>query len=75
MCNEKLIEDLKTKAGVDNSCLTSTPDAESKAVFGTHEWASYNENCLLGCSHDCRYCYAKSIAIRLKRKTPTDWKN
>lgn len=48
---------------------------QEQSVFGTKEWAAYNENCLLGCSHDCRYCYAKSMAIRFKRKTPVTWKN
>lgn len=74
MCTKKLTEDRKI-VGENHSYLTSTQDAESKGVFGTQEWASHNENCLLGCSHDCRYCYAKSIAIRLKRKTPVTWKN
>lgn len=44
-------------------------------VFGTKEWAERNVNCLSGCSHDCHYCYAKSGAIRFKRKTPTTWKD
>jgi DNA repair photolyase len=43
-------------------------------VFGTKEWAAKNANCVDGCAHDCHYCYAKSIAIRFKRKTPTTWK-
>ncbi len=47
----------------------------SRPVFGNKEWASHDENCLVGCSHDCRYCYAKSMAIRFKRKTPVTWKN
>ena len=47
----------------------------SKSVFGTREWAKYTENCLKGCSHGCRYCYAKEMAVRYKRTTPQDWKN
>lgn len=43
-------------------------------IFGTKEWAKYNENIIYGCSHDCRYCYAKSMAIRFKRKTADTWK-
>ncbi|MFX1502330.1 MAG: hypothetical protein ACFFDH_15325, partial [Promethearchaeota archaeon] len=27
-----------------------------------------------GCSNDCRYCYAKKMAIRFKRKTEETWK-
>ena len=46
-----------------------------KTVFGTQEWAKYNENCINGCSHDCKYCYAKSNAVRYKRNTVDGWKN
>jgi DNA repair photolyase len=46
-----------------------------KPLFGTQEWAPYSENCVVGCAHDCRYCYAKAMAIRFKRTTPQDWKN
>lgn len=52
-------------------CQTNLP----KPVFGTKEWAKYNENCMLGCSHDCKYCYAKAMAIRFGRTTPRNWKN
>lgn len=27
---------------------------------GTREWASSSVNCMDGCSHDCRYCYARA---------------
>ncbi len=47
----------------------------NKAIFGTRQWAPYSENCLLGCAHDCKYCYAKATAIHYKRSTPQDWKN
>jgi len=46
-----------------------------KNVTGTKEWAKKNANCISGCSHDCRYCYAKSIAIRFRRKTAQNWKD
>lgn len=46
-----------------------------KAVFGTREWAARTENCLNGCSHDCKYCYAKATAVRFGRNTPQNWKN
>lgn len=45
-----------------------------KITLGTKEWANSNVNCYLGCSHDCRYCYAKKMAIRFKRKTEKSWK-
>ena len=41
--------------------------------FGTKEWSDYSVNCVSGCSHDCLYCYAKSMAIRFKRKSNDDW--
>jgi len=47
---------------------------EYKQVFGTWEWADKTANCVHGCQHDCKYCYAKAMAIRFKRKTPTTWK-
>ena len=43
-------------------------------VFGTKEWASSNVNIQSGCPNDCKYCYAKSMAIRHKRKTRDSWK-
>ena len=48
---------------------------KAKAVFGKKEWAPYSENCVVGCAHDCRYCYAKADAIRHKRTRPQQWKN
>ena len=42
-------------------------------VFGTKEWAARNFNFTSGCSHDCKYCYAKSMAIRFGRKTSDNW--
>jgi DNA repair photolyase len=49
--------------------------AKDKPKFGTKEWSDYNVNCVSGCSHDCRYCYAKSMAIQYERKTPDNWKD
>lgn len=46
-----------------------------KPAFGTREWASHNENLINGCSNDCRYCYAKAMASRFKRKTSENWKD
>ncbi len=44
------------------------------SVFGTYEWAVKNVNIVSGCSHNCKYCYSREIAIRFKRKTPETWK-
>ena len=46
-----------------------------KPVFGTKEWADRSENCLNGCSHDCKYCYAKSTVLRFRRNAPQNWQN
>ena len=45
-----------------------------KITLGTKEWADSNVNCYFGCSNDCRYCYAKMMAIRFKRKTSKTWR-
>lgn len=45
-----------------------------KPPFGTKEWSAASVNCVTGCSHDCRYCYAKKIAVRFGRKTAETWK-
>ena len=42
-------------------------------VSGTKEWAANNVNCIKGCEHDCRYCYAKAMAVKFGRKTSEDW--
>jgi len=45
-----------------------------KITLGTKEWADSNVNCYFGCSNNCRYCYAKKMAIRFNRKTEDTWK-
>ena len=41
---------------------------------GTKEWADSNVNCFFGCSNNCKYCYAKQMALRFKRiNAPEDW--
>ena len=44
-----------------------------KIPTGTKEWASSNINIISGCSHDCKYCYSKLLAVRFKRKTNQTW--
>ena len=41
--------------------------------LGTRQWATKTVNCCTGCSHDCLYCYAKSMAIRFKQVTAAQW--
>jgi hypothetical protein len=41
---------------------------------GTREWAEVNRNIFLGCEHDCRYCYARKIALRYRKiDRPDRW--
>jgi DNA repair photolyase len=46
-----------------------------KRPFGTKEWADVNFNFINGCTHDCKYCYSKEMAIRFERKSPDTWKD
>ena len=45
-----------------------------KITSGTKEWADNNINIVFGCENNCRYCYAKKMAIRFERKTEETWK-
>ena len=45
----------------------------TKRVTGTKEWAASTINIQNGCQHNCRYCYAKSMALRFGRITPETW--
>lgn len=45
----------------------------TKGVSGTKEWAAINFNIQTGCEHDCRYCYARSNALRFKRITKAEY--
>jgi hypothetical protein len=42
-------------------------------ISGTREWAKKNVNCCTGCSHDCRYCYAREQATRYGRVSAENW--
>ncbi|HRU05077.1 MAG TPA: radical SAM protein, partial [Candidatus Brocadiia bacterium] len=43
-------------------------------VSGTREWASQSANCVTGCPHDCRYCYARyNACVRFHRVSPAAW--
>jgi DNA repair photolyase len=45
-----------------------------KPISGTAEWASKNVNIILGCKHRCRYCYARTNALRFKQiQSPEEW--
>ena len=40
-----------------------------KPKTGTREWAEHSRNIFLGCAHNCRYCYAREIAVRYGKIT------
>jgi len=44
-----------------------------RSSYGIPEWSVKTVNCCTGCSHDCRYCYAKEMAIRFKQVTASQW--
>jgi len=46
----------------------------AKRISGTKEWSVESVNCLSGCSHDCRYCYARADALWFGRiKSAAEW--
>jgi len=48
---------------------------ERREKTGTREWSQHSANLFTGCSHDCRYCYARAMALRFRKiKTPADWR-
>ena len=44
-----------------------------KGTYGTKEWTASTVNCCTGCANNCRYCYAKGMAVRFKRVTAEEW--
>jgi len=43
-------------------------------ISGTKEWSVASINCVNGCCHDCRYCYARYNAVdRFHRMTREEW--
>jgi len=50
--------------------------AKKKKIQGTKEWSDESRNCITGCRHNCRYCYARSNAINYWKYVPNKeaWK-
>ena len=44
-----------------------------REVFGVSEWAAHSINCVSGCSHNCRYCYARGMMVKFGRCTEAEW--
>jgi len=44
-----------------------------KMPTGTKEWADSNVNFLFGCRNNCRYCYARMMAVRFHRRARDEW--
>jgi DNA repair photolyase len=42
-------------------------------ISGTKEWSVASLNIHLGCSHQCRYCYAREKTVRYERCTIEQW--
>ncbi|MEI8139047.1 MAG: radical SAM protein [bacterium] len=54
--------------------MNATTGYPCRPPSGTQEWAASNVNIQDGCEHDCRYCYAKTMALRFKRMTAESWR-
>ena len=46
-----------------------------KVLSENRQWAEKYENLISGCSHDCKYCYAKTMIVQYKNNTVENWKN
>src|SRR4030042_4861648 len=44
----------------------------TKKISGTKEWSNHSFNCVIGCSHNCRYCFARYNAVE-RFKYTKDW--
>lgn len=54
--------------------LSQKEGLKKPKTYGTKEWSENSVNCCSGCSHDCRYCYAKGMAVRFGQLTYDEWK-
>ena len=70
----KMNELKKTECVEVGDNANSNTGTNDKNNYGTREWASTTINILTGCEHDCKYCYAKSIAVRFHKIIPPNWK-
>lgn len=60
--------------GLLSSGMSRGGEMAERRKTGTREWAARNLNIAKGCSHDCRYCYARHDAVnRFKRVEAEAW--
>jgi len=46
---------------------------KKRRVRKFNDWTGTTVNCCTGCSNNCRYCYAKGMAVRFKRVAAEQW--
>lgn len=65
------------KAKTFNPTTKNTTRIDGKkpktGIRGTQEWSVKEFNCCTGCSHDCRYCYARGIALYYNHIKKDEW--
>lgn len=44
-----------------------------REVSGTKEWSTSSANCIWGCSHNCKYCYAHASSVRFGLQEEQSW--
>ena len=65
---------VEPKPGQVEHIPTGTSVDIGRRPTGTREWSEHSANIYNGCGHNCRYCYAREMALRFKRKKlPADW--
>lgn len=66
--NTNVIEEYRSR----NAELISVPDIPTDH---TQDWADKTINFCTGCPNDCKYCYAKGMAVRFNQVKEDDWPN
>ena len=51
------------------------PIKTKKKSTKNRQWSEHTMNLISGCSHSCKYCYAKAMLVQLKFNTIDNWKN
>lgn len=78
---KKTQEDLTIYQGnleqIEKAIKAKPAEQKAKKPTGFQEWTKKenNINISTGCSNDCKYCYAKSMAYRFKRIKEGQWVN